>query len=104
MKKKKNFKFKNKKIRLCIFKSNKHMYIQVINDKFGITLFSCSTINKYIINNFKNINKNKIGFFIGLQLYKYIFFNNIKFIFIDINKNKFSGKIKEIILTINNKL
>jgi large subunit ribosomal protein L18 len=34
------------KPRLCVFRSNKHIYAQVINDELGQTLVSASTLSK----------------------------------------------------------
>lgn len=36
--------------RLCVFRSNKHMYVQVIDDKAGSTLASASSLAKEIVN------------------------------------------------------
>lgn len=36
------------KPRLCVYKSNKHIYAQVIDDTKGITLASASTIDKEV--------------------------------------------------------
>jgi len=35
--------------RLCVFRSNKHMYVQVIDDKAGSTLASASSLAKEIV-------------------------------------------------------
>ncbi len=32
--------------RLCVFRSNSHMYAQIIDDEAGKTLVSCSTVEK----------------------------------------------------------
>lgn len=43
--------------RVCISKTNKHLYAQVIDDVSGRTLFGCSTYSDA----FKKINSNKAG-------------------------------------------
>ena len=50
IRRKDRFRFKLKKIsnrkRLSVFKSNHHLYVQIINDEEGITLASASTLEK----------------------------------------------------------
>ena len=50
--KKDRIRFKLKKVtdrkRLSVFKSNNHIYAQVINDEIGVTLVSASSIEKNI--------------------------------------------------------
>ena len=56
---------KGERIRLSIFRSNKHIYVQLIDDSVGKTLASASTLNndsKVQNKNFCNIeNAKKIG-------------------------------------------
>ena len=46
------------RLRLTIFRSNQHIYAQVVDDNLGKTLVSASTIEKEL-NKEKNKNKNK---------------------------------------------
>ena len=50
IRRKNRIRFKLKKIsnrkRLSVFKSNNHLYVQIINDEEGITLASASTLEK----------------------------------------------------------
>nr|AZL88001.1 ribosomal protein L18 [Harveyella mirabilis] len=84
----------HKKIRLYIFKSNKHIYANIIDDKKKYILTSISTIskeNKNTIKSFKNCtNAQIIGTNIGIQLTKL----NIKNIIFDKGKNIYHGQIK----------
>ena len=39
--------------RLCVFRSNTNLYVQVIDDTKGVTLVSASTLDKEIKENYK---------------------------------------------------
>ena len=47
----------NGRLRISIFKSNKHFYAQLINDEKGVTLASASTLDAKI----KNVCKGKVN-------------------------------------------
>lgn len=96
-KKKRYYKFNNKNLkknRLSIFKSNKNIYVQVINDLEQKTIVSYSSLNK----NFKLKKKSTkiIAFYIGQELYKKILIENFNKIFFD-KKKKYHGRIKALI-------
>ena len=40
--------------RLCVFRSAKHIYVQLINDEQGVTLVSASTVDKELAGQVKN--------------------------------------------------
>lgn len=87
---KKSNKKKLSKPRLFIFKSNKHIYAQIIDDKNNQILASSSTISNNI-KQFANCEiAQKIGNNIGDQL------NNqgINSIIFDCGKHKYHGQIK----------
>ena len=46
-------------IRLCVTKSNKHVYAQIIDDNLSKTLVSFSTVNKDVRSDKNNCNKNQ---------------------------------------------
>nr|QVQ56797.1 ribosomal protein L18 [Erythrocystis saccata] len=85
-----------KKIRLHIFKSNKHIYATLIDDKENRIITSSSTISKEIRNNkneFKNCNTAKlVGKSIGVKLKKL----GIQEIVFDRGKNLYHGQVKVI--------
>lgn len=81
-----------KKPRLHLFKSNKNLYIQIINDELGHSILSYST-NKTKSINLKQSNVNSaylIGFKLALDAIK----KNIIFVVLDIKNNTYSGQVK----------
>jgi large subunit ribosomal protein L18 len=88
----------DQKLRLSIFKSNKNIYTQLINDITGITIVSCSTIDK----NFKetligSYNKKDIAFKVGVNLANKAIKKNIYTIIFDQKQLYFSSCIKNLI-------
>lgn len=98
-KKNKNFK---KKIsieipRLSVFRSSKHIYCQIIDDKKRTTITSASSIEKYINKkNNKDINKSLIAFEVGILLSKRANFLGIKKVYFDRNKYLYHGRVKSL--------
>jgi|TARA_B110000495_G_scaffold184141_1_gene180963 large subunit ribosomal protein L18 len=88
--------FKLKKVsdrsRLSVFKSNNHIYAQIINDDKGITLASASSMEKNIRAE-KNTNK-ELAEKIGIEIAKRSIKNGIKDVFFDKGKYKYHGIIK----------
>ena len=83
--------------RLVIFRSNKHIYGQLIDDNKGHTLLSCSTMDKDLLKDLK-VAKSKIeqSKVIGSALAKKIKTNKIAKIVYDRNGYKYHGRIKAI--------
>ena len=88
--------YKLKKIssnnRLSVFKSNNHIYAQLIDDKKGVTLASSSTIEKNIKN--KNLDKKQAAELIGKEIAKKIISKGIKEVAFDRGRYKYHGLIK----------
>ena len=88
--------FKLKKIsnrnRLTVFKSNCHLYVQLIDDKKGITIASSSSIEKSIKS--KNLNKKEVAELIGKEIAKKVISKGIKEVAFDRGKYKYHGLIK----------
>ena len=88
--------FKLKKVsdrkRLSVFKSNNHIYAQIINDDKGITLASASSMEKNIRTE-KNTNK-ELAEKIGVEIAKRSIKNGIKDVVFDKGKYKYHGIIK----------
>nr|YP_009395434.1 ribosomal protein L18 [Polysiphonia infestans]ARW64414.1 ribosomal protein L18 [Polysiphonia infestans] len=84
------------KLRLHIFKSNKHIYATLINDTKNQVITSSSTISKETkgkTNKFKNCNTARIvGKNIGIKLKEL----GVKEIVFDRGKNIYHGQIKAI--------
>ena len=83
--------------RLVIFRSNKHIYGQLIDDNKGHTLLSCSTMDKDLSKDLK-IAKSKIeqSKIVGSTLAKKIKTNKIEKIVYDRNGYKYHGRVKAV--------
>ena len=88
--------FKLKKVtdrkRLSIFKSNNHIYAEIINDEKGVTLASASSIEKSIRT--ENKTKKELAERIGKEIAKRSIENGIKEVAFDKGKYKYHGIIK----------
>ena len=78
--------------RLSIFKSNNHIYAQVINDEKGVTLVSASSLEKSIRTEKKT--KKELAEKIGKEIAKRSIENGIKEVAFDKGKYKYHGIIK----------
>ena len=87
--------YKTKKIsnrnRLTVFRSNNHIYVQLIDDKKGITLASCSSVEKEIKE--KKLSKKEIAEHIGKNIAKKIISKGIDKVAFDRGKYKYHGLI-----------
>lgn len=86
------------KPRLCVTKSNKHIYAQLIDDHSGKTLFSISTLSKMIksMNDSTACSKSKkSAAILGAIVGDYIFRNDIKSVCFDKRWAKFHGILKD---------
>ena len=94
---KKRTRFKLKKVssrkRLTVFKSNNHLYAQIINDEKGITLASVSSLEKSFKNR-KNKSKKELAEDLGKEIAKRSIKNGIKEVAFDKGKYKYHGIIK----------
>lgn len=83
--------------RLVIFRSNKHIYGQLIDDNKGYTLLSCSTMDKDLLKDLKTT-KSKIeqGKVVGSALAEKIKTNKITKIVYDRNGYKYHGRVKAV--------
>ncbi len=88
--------FKLKKVsnrnRLSVFKSNTHIYAQLIDDSKGITLASSSSLESSIKD--KKLNKKQLAELIGKEIAKKIISKGIKDVSFDRGKYKYHGLIK----------
>ena len=93
---KQRVRYKNKKVssrkRLSVFRSNNHLYAQLIDDINGITLASSSSIEKSIKD--KKLSKKEIAELIGKNIAKKIISKGIDKVAFDRGKYKYHGLIK----------
>ena len=88
--------YKGKKIssrkRLSVFRSNNHIYAQLIDDINGVTLASSSSLEKSIKE--KKLPKKEIAELIGKNIAKKIIAKGIDKVAFDRGKYKYHGLIK----------
>ena len=93
---KERVRYKSKKIskrnRLSVFRSNNHLYAQLIDDSNGITLASASSLEKSIKE--KKLQRKEIAELIGKNIAKKIISKGIDKVAFDRGKYKFHGLIK----------
>ena len=89
--------FKIKKIssrkRLTVFRSNNHLYAQIINDEQGITIACVSSLEKSFKNK-KNKSKKELAEDLGKEIAKRSLKNGIKEVAFDKGKYRYHGIIK----------
>ncbi|PPR46847.1 MAG: 50S ribosomal protein L18 [Alphaproteobacteria bacterium MarineAlpha5_Bin9] len=79
--------------RLSVFKSNNHIYAQIIDDKKGITLASASSLEKNYREN-KDLTRKDLAKKIGEEIAKRSLAKGIKSISFDKGKYRYHGIIK----------
>ena len=93
---KQRVRYKTKKVsnrnRLTVFRSNNHLYAQLIDDTKGLTLASSSSIEKSIKE--KNLSRKETAELIGKDIAKKILSKGIDKEVFDRGKYKYHGLIK----------
>jgi len=80
--------------RLSIFKSNKNVYLQLINDIEGVTVASTSTLSKSLKDDLKDKNSTESAEIIGTELAKSAIDKGIKKVVFDRSGYKYHGVVK----------
>jgi len=81
--------------RLSVFRSNKQIYVQIIDDVERKTLLSASSLNKGIIEK-KNINKSEQARLVGTLVAEEAKSKGISEVVFDRGGNLYHGRIKEL--------
>ena len=93
---KQRVRYKSKKVssrnRLSVFRSNNHIYAQLIDDSKGITLASSSSVEQNIKD--MNLSRKETAEMIGKAIAKKIISKGIKEVAFDRGKYKYHGLIK----------
>ena len=93
---KERVRYKTKKVsmrkRLTVFRSNNHIYAQLIDDAKGVTIASSSSIEKSIKE--QNLSRKQIAELIGKNIAKKIISKGIDKVAFDRGKYKYHGLIK----------
>ncbi len=82
----------SKRNRLSVFRSNTHIYAQLIDDIKGVTLASSSSLEKSIKD--QKLSKKNIAETVGKEIAKKIISKGIKDVSFDRGKYKYHGLIK----------
>ena len=79
--------------RLAVFRSNNHMYAQIIDDTVGNTLVSASTLEKSVGGELKNTNDVEAAAYVGTVIAKRALEKGIKTVVFDRGGFIYQGKI-----------
>jgi large subunit ribosomal protein L18 len=85
------------KPRLSIFRSNNHIYAQLIDDSIGHTLVSMSSLDNEYNVNLAEKSKLETAYLVGEKLAEKAISKGIKDIVFDRDEYKFKGRIKNLI-------
>lgn len=80
--------------RLCVFRSNQHIYAQVIDDSKCSTLVSCSTLDKELRNEIEIGRTCKASELVGLLIGKRLLEINIQTVVFDKRNKPYHGRIR----------
>ncbi|MCF0121738.1 MAG: 50S ribosomal protein L18 [Lachnospiraceae bacterium] len=84
----------DKRLRLAVFRSNSHMYVQIIDDRMGHTLLSASTLQKKVKAALEKTNDVKAAAYLGTVIGKKAVEAGIKEVFFDRGGFIYQGKIQ----------
>ena len=82
--------------RICVFRSNRHIYAQVISDDRGATLASVSTLSGELVAATKETKGVELAKQVGLALAKVCKEKNITRVVFDRNGFLFHGRVKAV--------
>jgi len=80
--------------RLVVFRSNKHIYGQLVDDTSSTTILSASTKSKSLSKDMKSANKTEQSKLVGYEIASQIKKNKIEKIIYDRNGYKYHGRVK----------
>ncbi|KPL24922.1 MAG: 50S ribosomal protein L18 [Phycisphaerae bacterium SM1_79] len=80
--------------RLSVFRSNRHIYAQIIDDAAGATLASASTRTKGLRDQLPNAGNRKAAEIVGEAVAKQALSVGIKCVCFDRNRYKFHGRVR----------
>jgi len=82
--------------RLCVFRSSKHIYAQVVDDSSGYTLAAASTMEKEVKDHSGFKNQVEAANFIGELVAKRVMEKGVKKIVFDRNGFLYHGRVKAV--------
>lgn len=84
------------RLRLNVYRSNKHIYAQLIDDTAGKVLFSASTLTKDLLAKAKKLNKTDIATQVGEQIGKLAKAKGVEKVVFDRGGFLYHGRIKAV--------
>ncbi len=82
--------------RLCVFKSNKHMYVQVIDDEQGRTLAAASTVSPELRDRVAKSTKTEAARLVGQLAAQRCLASNIREVVFDRNGFLYKGRVSAV--------
>jgi large subunit ribosomal protein L18 len=80
--------------RLCVYRSNNHIYAQVVDDSTARTVLSCSTTEANIKSQISNTANQEASTLVGKLLGEKLLANNIKEVIFDRKNRQYHGRLK----------
>ncbi len=80
--------------RLCVFRSSRHIYAQIIDDESGHTLVCASTLEKELRDQIKGLRKTEQAAAIGKVIAQRALEKGIKSVVFDRGGYKYHGRVK----------
>lgn len=80
--------------RLCVFRSNKHIYAQVIDDAKGVTLAAASTLDKTVSDGLKSTSNKDAAKKVGEHVAKKAISDGIYIVVFDRGGYLYHGRVK----------
>jgi large subunit ribosomal protein L18 len=82
--------------RLLVFRSHKHIYVQIIDDSSAHTITACSTLEPSIQTQLKSTSNMNASLLVGETIGKRLVEKNIKSVIFDRNGKPYHGRIKAV--------
>ena len=84
----------NDRPRLSVFRSNQHIFVQLVDDNKGVTLVSSSDTDK--LRGDKSSTKRSVAFLVGEDIAKKALAKKIKKVVFDKGGYRYHGRVKEV--------
>lgn len=82
--------------RLSVFRSNKQIYAQIINDVNGITIASASSVEKDIVESLAGKNKTEVAAVVGKMVAERAIAKGVSAVAFDRNGYLYHGRVKQL--------
>ncbi len=82
--------------RLCVYRSNTHIYAQIIDDVAGVTIASASTVEKELASQLSELDKKGAGKLVGKTIAQRAAEKGIKDVVFDRGGYIYTGRVAEL--------